>query len=455
MSHFRTVDPASGELLQEYAVLDPAGRGELIAAAASAAAGWGRSPVAERTAALSRCAGLLEERAPVLARAMATEMGKPITQGLAEARKCAAACRYYAERAEDFLEPDPVVEFPGAAVRRAPLGPVLAIMPWNFPLWQVFRHAAPSLAAGNTLILKHAPNVPRCALAIEALARDAGFPEGVVQAAFLDDEGTAAAIADPRVRAVALTGSTRAGRIVAELAGRHLKKCVLELGGSDPLLVFADADLEAAAETAASSRCLNAGQSCIAAKRFLVQRDALHDFLDRFMERMKSHVPGPPLDRSTNLGPLARADLRDALDSQVRRAVADGAGLLLGGKAPERPGYFYPATVLLLDEPKPSVWSEETFGPVAAVLAFDTEDEAVRLANDTSHGLGASAWTRSPERAERLARDLEAGSVFINGLVRSDPALPFGGVKDSGFGRELSRAGLDELVNLKTVWSVL
>jgi succinate-semialdehyde dehydrogenase/glutarate-semialdehyde dehydrogenase len=329
---------------------------------------------------------------------------------------------------------------------------VLAIMPWNFPFWQVFRFAAPALAAGNAGILKHAPNVSRCALEIEGVFRDAGFPAGLFQTVLLSNEGAGRVIADGRVRAVTLTGSDRAGSQVAEQAGRHLKKTVLELGGSDPFIVLEDADLDRAAQIAAEARLQNSGQSCIAAKRFIVVAAIMDPFLERFIAAMRSGRVGDPVDPATRIGPQARLDLRENLHRQVRQSVQRGAKVALGGQLPDGPGAFYPPTVLTAVQPGMPAFDEETFGPVAAVVRAGDEADAIRIANASQYGLGASIWTRDRARGERLAREIEAGSVFVNGLVKSDPRLPFGGVKRSGYGRELSEYGLREFVNVKTVW---
>jgi len=380
-------------------------------------------------------------------------MGKPLAQGEAEAEKCAWACDYYAEHAEQFLSP---VARPTDAtrsyVRFDALGPVLAIMPWNFPFWQVFRFAAPALAAGNAGLLKHAPNVSRCALEIEQLLREAGFPDGLFRAVLLPNEAVAPVIADPRICAVTLTGSDRAGSQVAQQAGRHLKKSVLELGGSDPFIVLADANLDEAARTAAEARLLNSGQSCIAAKRFIVVEPVFDRFLERFVAAVAARRLGDPLAPGTEVGPQARADLRANLQRQVEESVRRGAKLVLGGRVPEGPGFFYPPSVLTAVANGMPAFDEEVFGPVAAVIRVRDDADAVRVANASPYGLGAAVWTEDRERGERLAAELEVGSVFVNGLVKSDPRLPFGGVKRSGYGRELSEFGLREFVNVKSVW---
>jgi succinate-semialdehyde dehydrogenase/glutarate-semialdehyde dehydrogenase len=450
---YRTVDPTSGELLETFAGTTDAELERALDRAARAFEGWRHESVARRSSVLERAAQLLDAHAADHAELMATEMGKPVAQGEAESRKCASGCRWVAENAEAVLacEPRPS-DAAGSFVSPEPLGPLLAIMPWNFPYWQVFRFGAAALAAGNAILLKHAPSTPRCAERIERLLAEAGLPAGVLQNVRLSNEQAARAIADPRVRGVTLTGSTRAGREVAATAGRHLKKMVLELGGSDPFVVFADADLGRAASTAVEARCVNSGQSCIAAKRLLVERPVLGEFRERFVAGMRGKRVGNPRSRETEIGPLARADLRDTLARQVEDTVAAGARVLCGGTLPAGAGFFYPPTVLDHVPPGSPASCEELFGPVAALFPFDGEDEALALANCTAYGLGAALWTADRARARRLVPRLEAGMVFVNGLVKSDPRLPVGGVKDSGFGRELSREGLLEFTNVKTVW---
>jgi succinate-semialdehyde dehydrogenase/glutarate-semialdehyde dehydrogenase len=450
---YESVDPATGRPVERFATATNPELDQAIAAAASAFIAWRERPLAVRTGFVSRIAALLEERAAELAGVMATEMGKPVAEGRAEAGKCAWVCRYYAEHAAAFLaQVHKESDGAGAWVRHDPLGPILAIMPWNFPFWQFFRFAAPALAAGNVTLLKHSPNTPRCARRIEQLVLQAGLPEGVVRNLFLTDDQAATAIADPRVRGVTFTGSTAGGKQVAAVAGAHMKPIVLELGGSDPFIVFDDADLDRALETAVTSRCLNNGQSCIAAKRFLVQGSVFDDFRDGLVERMRSLVMGDPSEPGVQLGPLARRDLRDRLAEQVTRSIAAGAQALCGGTVPDRDGFYYPATVLVDAPPGSPAATEELFGPVATLFSFETEDDAVAGANATGYGLGAGIWTADRNRAERMIRDIESGAVFVNGLVKSDPRLPFGGVKDSGHGRELGREGMLEFVNRKTVW---
>jgi succinate-semialdehyde dehydrogenase/glutarate-semialdehyde dehydrogenase len=449
----RSVNPATGELLETFEETQADELARMLARADAASREWRRRPIAERAARLHAAGRLLRERADTYARTMALEMGKPLAQGRAEAEKCGWACDYYAEHAATFLADEPrQSDAQRSYVRFEALGVVLAIMPWNFPFWQVFRFAAPALAAGNGAILKHAPNVSGAALAIERLLREAGFPEGLFRAAFLENAAVAGVIADPRVRAVTLTGSDRAGSAVGAEAGGHLKKTVLELGGSDPFIVLQDADLARTAAAAAEARLQNSGQSCIAAKRFIVVERVADRFLEHFTAEMRARRVGDPLDPTTQVGPQARLDLRANLHRQVEESVVRGAQLVLGGRLPEGRGAFYPPTVLVAVEPGMPAFDEETFGPVAAVVRARDEADALRIANASPYGLGASVWTADAARGERLAQDLEVGSVFVNGIVKSDPRLPFGGVKRSGYGRELSEYGLREFVNVKTVW---
>jgi len=448
-----SINPATGEILETFAETAPAALERILDQAVAAYGAWRRFSYAQRGQAMRQAARILRERRAEYARTMALEMGKPLQQGEAEAEKCAWACEYYAEQAAAMLGDQPrVTDGSRSYVRFDPIGPVLAIMPWNFPFWQVFRFAAPALMAGNAGLLKHAPNVTRCALAIEELFRQAGFPEGLFRTVILQNEAVAGVIADPRVRAATLTGSDRAGSQVAAQAGTHLKKMVLELGGSDPFLVLEDADVDQAARTAAEARLLNSGQSCIAAKRFIVVESVADRFLETFVSEMAARRLGDPLAPATQLGPQARLDLRANLHRQVTESVRRGARLLLGGKLPDGPGCYYPATVLAAVHEGMPAFDEEVFGPAAAVIRVPDETQALRVANASRYGLGASVWSTDPARGERLARELEVGSVFVNGLVRSDPRLPFGGVKRSGYGRELSEYGLKEFVNIKTVW---
>lgn len=451
---FFAVNPATGETIATYPETPASEVERLVERAHEAHVGWRDQPVSVRTVRLTMLGSLLRERAHDFAQLMTTEMGKPLKQAVGEAEKCAAVCDYYAEHAERFLAP---VSAPTDAsvsywVPR-PLGVVLGIMPWNFPFWQVIRFAVPTLTAGNAVLLKHAPCVPGCAEALETLFRDAGYPEGLFANLFVDVEATADVIDHDLVRAVSLTGSVRAGRAVAARAGAAIKKCVLELGGSDPSLVLADADLDAAVASCALGRLLNAGQSCVAAKRFVVVDVVRSVFEQKLTARLEAVAMGDPLDPDTELGPLARIDLRDTLHDQVHRSVASGARLVMGGSVPGRPGAWYPATLLTDVRPGIAAYEEELFGPVASILPVADEAEAIRVANDTVYGLGASVYTHDVKRGERIAADLlDAGNCFVNGIVKSDPRLPFGGTKQSGYGRELSPLGILEFTNAKTVW---
>jgi len=449
----QSINPATGEVLETFQETSTSEIDGILEAAETTFREWRKRPFVERTKRMRQAAALLRAGKEKYARTMALEMGKPIVQGEAEAEKCAWACDYYAEHAEAFLAEQPrETDASRSYIRFDPLGPVLAIMPWNFPFWQVFRFAAPALMAGNAGILKHASNVPRCALQIEDVFREAGFPENLFRAVLVGSQKVAGIIADPRIRAATLTGSDSAGSKVAEQAGREIKKTVLELGGSDPFIVLEDADVQKAAKAAADARLINSGESCIAAKRFIVVEKVANAFLEIFVAEMRSRKMGDPLDRQTQVGPQARHDLRESLHRQVEESVKRGAQLLLGGRIPESPGAFYPPTVLAGVNKGMPAFDEETFGPVAAVIRARDEGDAIRLANDSPFGLGASLWTQDRQRAERLAREIEAGCVFVNELVKSDPRLPFGGVKRSGYGRELSEYGIREFMNIKTVW---
>jgi succinate-semialdehyde dehydrogenase/glutarate-semialdehyde dehydrogenase len=448
-----TVNPATGETVEQYAAHDDGEVERRLEAAARAFGLWRDLSVAQRASVLRAAAERLDACRDDYARLMTREMGKPIGAARAEVEKCAWVCRHYAEHGERYLAPQVVAtEASKSYVRFDPLGPVLAIMPWNFPFWQVFRFAAPALMAGNVGLLKHASNVAGSALAIEDVFRRAGLPEGGFQALLVPPLAVAAVTADRRIRAVTLTGSDAAGSAVAAQAGTHVKKTVLELGGSDPFVVLADADLDQAARVGAAARMQNSGQSCIAAKRFIVHRDVARPFTERFVERVAAMRVGDPMDPATEIGPLARADLRDSLHDQVRRTVEQGARLVLGGKPLDRAGFFYAPTVLDGVRPEHAAAVEETFGPVAAILSAASDEEAIALANASPYGLGASLWTTDLAKGERLAAGIEAGSVFINAMVKSDSRLPFGGVKRSGYGRELGEFGIREFVNVKTVW---
>jgi succinate-semialdehyde dehydrogenase/glutarate-semialdehyde dehydrogenase len=450
-----STNPATGETIATYETLSNRAVGAAVRASEKAFRAWSGTSFAERAACMRAAAGILRERAAEYALLMAREMGKPLAAGRAEAEKCAWGCDYYAECAESFLAPEVVrTDASQSFVAFRPLGAVLAIMPWNFPFWQVFRFAAPALMAGNVGLLKHASNVPGCALAIEQIFRDAGFPDDVFRTLLIETKQTGNVIRNRRVAAVTLTGSTGAGSVVAKQAGQRLKKTVLELGGSDPYLVLEDADLELAVETCVASRLINAGQSCIAAKRFIVVQPVFDEFERRFVERMKEARVGDPLDETTDVGPLARHDLRDDLHVQVTRSIESGARLLLGGRKPDGPGAFYPPTVLTGVKKGMAAFDEELFGPVAALVPVRNEKAAIRAANDSVFGLGAAVFTRDVERGTRIAADaLEAGACFVNTFVKSDPRLPFGGIKESGYGRELSHYGIREFVNIKAVYS--
>jgi succinate-semialdehyde dehydrogenase / glutarate-semialdehyde dehydrogenase len=448
-----TTNPATGERLEEHRLMDADEVERAIQRAHSAFESWRRQAVAKRAAPLRSAARILRERKEQYGRLMAKEMGKVLREGIAEAEKCAIACEYYAEHAAAFLQPELVeTDARRSYVSYQPLGVILAIMPWNFPFWQVFRFAAPALAAGNVALLKHAPNVPGCARTLEEIFREAGFPEDTFQSLLVDVDAVPSILDDPRVRAATLTGSPRAGSAVAERAGARLKKTVLELGGSDPFVVMPSADLERAAAVATTSRCQNNGQSCIAAKRFIVHTDVYDEFAELFVAKMSALVVGDPMAEGTDVGPLATASGRDEVDEQVRDAQAHGARVLCGGQRPDRPGWWYPPTVVAELTPRMRVWSEEVFGPVAGLFRVSSYQEAVELANETTFGLGSNAWTRDPAEQEGFIADLAAGAVFINGMTTSYPSLPFGGIKDSGYGRELSAHGMREFCNLKTVW---
>jgi succinate-semialdehyde dehydrogenase / glutarate-semialdehyde dehydrogenase len=452
MTAIESRNPANGEVLESFEASSDSDVDRVVGQAHDAFGAWRRRSYAERASLLHAAAELLRKGATSFARTMALEMGKPIGEGKAEAEKCATTCDYYANNAERLLAPEPhETDATKSFVRFDPLGVVFAVMPWNFPFWQVFRFAAPALMAGNGAVLKHAPNVTRCALQIEQIFEDAGFPSGLFGVVHGGPEVASRAIAHPNVVAVTLTGSERAGGSVAEQAGRALKKAVLELGGSDPFIVLADADLAKAAQVAAAARLLNSGQSCIAAKRFIVVDEVADRFVELFVSEVKKRKMGDPLEADVQLGPQARLDLRENLHRQVTESLARGAKALCGGELPGGKGAFYPATVLEAPKGTP-VFDEETFGPVAAVTRVKNEDDAIRFANDTPYGLGASLWTADRARAEKLAAEIDAGCVFVNGLVKSDPRIPFGGIKRSGYGRELSVYGLREFTNVKTVW---
>ena len=447
-----SINPATGETLRTF---EPLTESQIESALACAETGWRayrHTMAAERARWLSNAAEILELERDRLGLIMTLEMGKPIAAARAEAAKCATACRYYAEHGERLLADEVVGAGAGRSfIRYQPIGPVLAVMPWNFPFWQVFRFAAPALMAGNVGLLKHASNVPQCALEIEDILRRAGFPEGAFQTLLISSAQVARLLDDHRVKAASLTGSEAAGSAVAAQAGRQIKKTVLELGGSDPFVVMPSADLIRAARTAAEARCINNGQSCIAAKRFIVDTHIAGDFEKLFLDAMESLRVGDPMDEATQVGPLATAQILEDVDQQVRRSVAMGARLLTGGERLPGPGNFYRPTVLADVPADAPAAREEVFGPVAALWRVRGIEDAIRLANSTDFGLGAAVWTNDPAEQQRFAEDLEAGMVFINGMVASDARLPFGGVKRSGYGRELGAWGIREFQNIKTV----
>ena len=449
----QSINPSTGETLATFEEHSAEEIDERLAVASRTFQTWRRTAYAERAAHLQRAAEVLDGDKHHWGEVMTREMGKPIGAAAAEAEKCSWVCHYYAEHAAHFLQEETVAtDARHSFIRYEPLGPVLAVMPWNFPFWQVFRFAAPALMAGNVGLLKHASNVPQCALAIEEVLHRAGFPAGVFQTLLVGSRAVDGLVADPRIAAVTLTGSEGAGRAVAAAAGKAIKKTVLELGGSDPFIILPSADLERATTTAVQARIVNNGQSCIAAKRFIVHREIADAFLGGFLERMKALRIGDPMDPQTEIGPLATPAILQELTAQVEASVSAGAGLLLGGKPLARTGNFYPPTVLLDPPAGCPAADDELFGPVAAAFVVDSIEQAIVVANRTRFGLGASAWTHEPAEIERLAHEIEAGAVFLNGMVKSDPRLPFGGVKQSGYGRELAQHGIREFVNVKTVW---
>jgi succinate-semialdehyde dehydrogenase/glutarate-semialdehyde dehydrogenase len=447
-----SINPTTGETLKTFESLTKAQIEEKLQRASDTFRAYRETSFAERAVMIKRAAEILETEKQDLARIMTLEMGKPIKGAIGEAEKCAWVCRYYAETAQQHLA-DETVETDAAKsyIKFQPLGPVLAVMPWNFPFWQVFRFAAPALMAGNVGLLKHASNVPQCALAIEDIFRRAGFPEGSFQTLLVGSDAVEVILRDRRVAAATLTGSEPAGRSVAALAGSEVKKTVLELGGSDPFIVMPSANLEQAVTTAVKARTINNGQSCIAAKRFIVKQEIYAEFEKRFVEEMKALRVGDPMDEATEIGPLATEQILKDVDEQVKISVAAGAIVLTGGKRLDRPGNFYEPTVLTNIPRDSPAYSEEIFGPVALLFSVNDIDEAIQLANATTFGLGSSAWTNDESERNRFIDALEAGCVFINSMVASDPRLPFGGIKNSGYGRELGEFGIREFVNIKTV----
>jgi len=468
-----SLNPATNQLIQTYASWDDHRLKQALEKTHHAQQAWAQTTFAQRAEVLRNAVTQLRAQHDRYALLITQEMGKPLREARAEVEKCTTVCDYYAQHAEEFMRAEPVdSEASKSYIAHDPLGVVLAIMPWNFPFWQAFRAAAPALMAGNALLLKHAPNVPQCALAIEAIFRDCGLmeplaiplthqktvgkrlvmPDGVFTNLMIEVEQVPDVIASPHVHAVTLTGSEAAGRKVAAYAGQHLKKCVLELGGSDPFIVLHDADLELAVNMAMASRFMNCGQSCIAAKRLIVVPQIADEFLRELKTRVEALKVGDPLDDTTQIGPMARLDLRDELHRQISDSIAQGAVAVTGCRPVEREGFFYQPSILDQVTSKTRAYCEELFGPVAIVIRAANEEDALRIANETRFGLGSSIWSKDTARAEQLATHIQAGCTFINGMVKSDPRLPFGGTKASGYGRELSRLGMHEFVNAKTVW---
>lgn len=452
-----TINPANEEILAEYPVMTSADIEELLEAAQCAASVWKETPISERKVAMNRLADLLREQKDEHATIISREMGKPFKEAVSEVEKCAWVCEYYAQHAEEFLQNETVdVDGMTGMVTFEPLGVVLGVMPWNFPFWQVIRFAAAIMMAGNGVVIKHAPNVTGSAIALESLFKEAGFPLNLYRTLHIEledvDRMVGEIIAHPVIKAVSVTGSTGAGMAVAEKAGRALKRSVLELGGNDPYVVLDDANLRQAVDVCIASRLLNAGQSCIAAKRFIVHHSIKSRFEEMLLERMREAKMGDPFDPSVRIGPLARKDLRDALHLQVEQSRELGAKVLCGGEIPDRKGFFYPATIVTDVSPGMAVYGEETFGPVATVIEALDDDAAVRIANDSPYGLGSAVFSSDPERAKTVAGRLDAGNCFVNAMVKSDPRLPFGGIKQSGYGRELSRYGIREFVNVKSMF---
>ncbi|MFV0593338.1 MAG: NAD-dependent succinate-semialdehyde dehydrogenase [Draconibacterium sp.] len=449
----QSINPTTGEVVKSYEAHTNEGAEKIINAVDKSGHHWKSTSFMFRSQLMQNLSGLLKSKKDELAFLMALEMGKVKSEGIAEIEKCAWVCDYYAANAESFLENEPIqTEASKSFVSYQPLGTVLAIMPWNFPFWQVFRFAAPTLMAGNTAVLKHASNVPGCAIAIEELFREAGFPENVFRTLLIGSKQVEKVIRHKAIKAVSLTGSTPAGKSVAAIAGSELKKCVLELGGSDPYIILEDANMEDTARKCALGRLLNAGQSCIGAKRFIVEEKVYAHFLELFTHEMNAAIFGDPCDEETTIGPLARADLRDELHQQVVASVEKGAEVIIGGEIPHRKGAFYPPTILEKVKPGMPAYEEELFGPVASVIKVKDLQEAIKVANDTEFGLGAAIFTANSSKGENIAEiHLEAGACFVNDFVKSDPRLPFGGIKTSGFGRELSIQGIKEFTNIKTV----
>lgn len=449
----QSINPATGAVISTFDEMGQDETATIIEQAHAAFLQWRKLRISERAVPMRNASRILRDRASALARLMAEEMGKPVKEGVAEAQKCATACDYFADNAETFLASEHIqTDAAKSFLTFQPLGVILAVMPWNFPFWQVIRFAAPALMAGNSAVLKHSASVPACALEIEQIMREAGFPENLFRTLVIGSDAVEAVLGHPRIRAVTLTGSGPAGRAVARKAGELLKKSVLELGGSDPYLVLEDADLDQAAELSVKGRLVNSGQSCIAAKRFIVSESLQSRFEHLFVEKMQAVKVGDPMDEATEVGPMARHDLRDSLHQQVQASISQGARCLCGGRIPNDPGAYYPPTVLTDVRKGMPAYDEEIFGPVAAIIPVKTEAEAIETANDTLFGLGGGIFTRDLERGEHLAVEaIDAGFVAVNDTVRSDPKLPFGGIKESGYGRELSHYGIKEFVNIKTI----
>ncbi len=449
----QSINPTTTEILETYQEHTPSEVNEIIEKVHTEWLTWKDTTFAYRAGLFIKAAEILRSRKEALARLITTEMGKILRESMAEIEKCANACDYYAKEAEHLLEDDILPsDASRSLVTYQPLGVILAIMPWNFPFWQVFRFAAPTLMAGNAAVLKHASNVPGCALAIESIFREASFPGNVFRTLMITSDKVEPIIAHPRIMAVTLTGSESAGIQVAGAAGKNIKKTVLELGGSDAFVVLEDADMDKAVQTAVTARMINQGQSCIAAKRFIVVESRVKEFEENIRNVLGSLVIGDPLDINTQVGPLARKDLVDDVDAQVRASVKLGARLVLGGKRPDRKGFYYLPTILADVTNSQPVFEQETFGPVVAIIPVRDEEEAIRVANDSIFGLGGSVWTKDLKRGEAVARKINTGAVFVNGLTKSDPRLPFGGIKKSGYGRELGTYGIREFVNIKTIW---
>ncbi|MEC7808037.1 uncharacterized protein METZ01_LOCUS41301 [marine metagenome] len=451
---FVATNPTTGDAIASYPMMSKEGVHEIILAAQEAQLIWSKSEIPERTEILAGLGSILRKRKEEFGELMTLEMGKPIQQSISESEKCAWVCDYYAEHAEHFLAPVPApTDATISYWTHRPLGIVLGIMPWNFPFWQVVRFAVPALTAGNAVLLKHSPSVPGCAEILAHIFAEAGYPDGLFTNLAINLETTGEVIDHPLVRAISLTGSVQAGRSVASRAGAAIKKCVLELGGSDPSVILADANIDAAVASCRLARTINSGQSCVAAKRFVVVEPVREEFEAKLVSAMEATVMGDPLNPASDIGPLAREDLRDTLHNQVQRSVNDGALLLTGGEPPDEPGWWYPPTVLTNVGPGMAAYEEELFGPVASILPVSNEEEAIRVANDTAYGLGASVYTEDSARGEEIAAELiDAGNCFVNGIVKSDPRLPFGGTKDSGYGRELSPLGILEFTYPKTIW---